>query len=671
MTNPTALQQATAQTIRTSKSLLWGISIALSWTWGIGLFFSVQMAVQFGLGGLISFVVPNALGLVLFGYYTHRLANKTESADIFEQRFFDGARNVRGILLLYQVLAIVVTLLGILKYAVMPLGISVGLVAVVFFGISFFLGEEFDITRIKYSHGYFFIGILLSMLGLLGFVLPTAGLGGVLKLEGAWPTYIDQDVEPFGYYMYFMIPIVVGFLLGPWLDLQQWQRAVQIKREGLSILGSYVAGAIVFAVILLVHGFLALAIWRGSPDLAGLGADGMFQAKDVLMKFFLLPDSSARPFFGFYIAFLTLCAVTTFDSGYIALRWYLTHLVGESKSIVFSVLPTWLFTSPLPWFFCCGCIAVAGAYLGMEIEYIMAVYGSFLVGYQVVIYRALGLGSHLPDRGVPMMKLFAISLFSIAIFGIGYFYYMTVLMAIGALTPLIYGIYLTSSSYRERAPIARRASGATVVESAAPIRTRMSAAKALVAEGAQNLADAAKTIATGAANVPLVVAPQNLPVHAPGAAPMERAIGARASSYFEGKWFVHTLTATYADTNSVGNVYFGTYALWVGKTRELFFNTVMPEFDLETTDFYILTRSFEHKFLREAKEFTDIKVRLRIADYNRKFTTLEHQVLDGQENMLGKGKQTLFFVSAKDYSILDIPQMAIKAFVNYTPEKKD
>ena len=55
------------------------------------------------------------------------------------------------------------------------------------------------------------------------------------------------------------------------------------------------------------------------------------------------------------------------------------------------------------------------------------------------------------------------------------------------------------------------------------------------------------------------------------------------SGHFEDKWFVHSFIATYADTNSVGNVYFGMYAMWVGKTRELFFNRVMPKFNLKET----------------------------------------------------------------------------------------
>ncbi len=137
------------------------------------------------------------------------------------------------------------------------------------------------------------------------------------------------------------------------------------------------------------------------------------------------------------------------------------------------------------------------------------------------------------------------------------------------------------------------------------------------------------------------------------------------SGHFEGKWFVHSFIATYADTNSVGNVYFGMYAMWVGKTRELFFNKALPRFNIKETPFYILTRSFEHKFVRETREFEKVTVRLRISDWNRKFVTLEHEVKDSSDQLLGRGKQTLLFVSSSDYSMIDLPADIAAAFVNY------
>jgi acyl-CoA thioesterase FadM len=128
------------------------------------------------------------------------------------------------------------------------------------------------------------------------------------------------------------------------------------------------------------------------------------------------------------------------------------------------------------------------------------------------------------------------------------------------------------------------------------------------------------------------------------------------SEYVDGSWFVHVFKATYSDTNSVGNVYFGMYPMWVGKTRELFFNHCMPAFDLKNTHYLILTRSFEHKFIRESREFDQISVKIRVKSFNRKFVTLEHIILDGSKELLGKGTQTLLFVSAASYKLLDIPE---------------
>ena len=91
----------------------------------------------------------------------------------------------------------------------------------------------------------------------------------------------------------------------------------------------------------------------------------------------------------------------------------------------------------------------------------------------------------------------------------------------------------------------------------------------------------------------------------------------------------------------------------------------MPDFDIDNTEFYILTRSFEHKFVREAKEFEKIRIEIELGDHNRKFIELNHRVLDGANKVLGKGKQTLMFVASKDYSLLDIPATLRAAFVPY------
>ena len=60
------------------NTLLWGNTVTLSWMWGLGLFFSVQFTTQFGLAGLLSFAIPNCLGLIGFGLITHHLARRQD-----------------------------------------------------------------------------------------------------------------------------------------------------------------------------------------------------------------------------------------------------------------------------------------------------------------------------------------------------------------------------------------------------------------------------------------------------------------------------------------------------------------------------------------------------------------------------------------------------------------
>jgi hypothetical protein len=106
------------------------------------------------------------------------------------------------------------------------------------------------------------------------------------------------------------------------------------------------------------------------------------------------------------------------------------------------------------------------------------------------------------------------------------------------------------------------------------------------------------------------------------------------------------------------------YAMWVGKTRG--FSSIRCFPDLTSRKLPLHSDPlFEHKFVQETREFERVTVRLRISDWNRKFVTLEHEVNDSTDQLLGKGKQTLLFVSSSDYRMIDLPPEIAAAFVNY------
>ena len=599
--------------------LLWGNTVALSWVWGLGLFFSVQFTVEFGLTGLLTFLIPNCLGLFLFGAVADVIAKRHPGSESLATFFNNWSRPFRLVFFLYQIIAISLTIFALIRYGWQPLGLHpdslyLPLTALIILAGGILFGEEFSIRRIKYSHAAFLALIVICA------VIIITELGSPyfrgIERPSLRPTH---DMNFWGY----VIPICIGFLVGPWLDLQQWQRAIQIRRENTSITAAYAVGAVLFGVILLFHGILALwAMEGGASSYIKIGLADYPYAESLLTRVFSAPP--ANPWLlGAYLTFLGACILTTLDSGYIALRWFLQSNASKSTHPIFSLIPERLVSSPIPPFILCAIIAVTGAAIGIELEYFMIFFATFFVGYSVLaIGRAFMNG---PVNVIPQVKMFCIGSLAVVIFAFGYFLHYPICQIFASLLPLGYVIWLLL--------------------------------KPLVGEDL--VTDFEEQVQPAAASVVSLVPVGTILTPAPTGT---HDIG----GHFEGKWFVHTFIATYADTNSVGNVYFGMYAMWVGKTRELFFNRLMPKFNLKETSFYILTRSFEHKFVRETKEFETVSVKIRVSGHNRKFAVLEHEIYDSTGSLLGKGNQSLLFVSSTDYKMLDIPNDVLTAFLAYS-----
>lgn len=617
------------------NALFWGNSVALSWLWGLGLFFSVQMTFMFGLQGLLTFAIPNALGLMLFGFLTQIVAKRQKGGQESLAIFFDKfSRPFRLAFYLYQLLALALTVFALANYLFVPLELASGALLGLFLCLIVFVvlaagclfGEEFGIQKIKYGHAMATAGILICM-GILLFGGGAAREGGFL-----WKSPFERDWQGptlLGY----TIPLLVGLLLGPWLDLQHWQRAIQIHREKTSIRASYFIGGTIFFLFLMFHGFLAMWVMGKGPEAVQMlkGLDGFNYAHDLITKYLntAFAEGSVVPVA--YFSFLAICAVTTLDSGYVALKWFLGSNVEKSQNVLLSMIPKQIVASPIPSFALVAVATLGGLLLKLELEYFMVFYASFFVGYETLaVARCFVPNSQQP---LPQIRMFSMASMSVVIFAFGYFRAESSLLILGSVLPLAYVIWLVVNTDLLRVVTEK---AGEVIEAASEIPALKSITKA--------------------------VAPQHAMVRSEVSVPHDaHALG----GHFENKWFVYSMIASYADTNSVGNVYFGMYGLFVGKTRELFFNKAMPDFDLKTTKFYILTRSFEHKFVREAREFDTITVKIRVADFNRKFCTLEHQIFGSEGQLLGKGQQSLLFVSSKDYSLLDIPPEVHKAFMPY------
>jgi len=609
------------QSNRWFSTLLWGNTVALSWMWGLGLFFSVQFTILFGLFGLLTFAVPNAIGLLTFGLITHHIARREQGSESLARFFTTWSRPFRLVFFLYQLIAISLTIFAFLRYGWQSLGFEpwtlyLPLTLLVVLAAAILFGEEFDIRRIKYSHGVMAVLLFTAV----------AWIIAAAATKGTGPFEFPQLPTNNAYYWGYAVPIIIGFLVGPWLDLQQWQRAIQMHRERVSVAAAYWIGSLEFFGLLLFHGLLALwALEQGAGKMLREGLAGHFYGHETILRLFYENAAAAPWTFVAYCIFLCVCVLTTLDSGYVSLRWFLGENAARSNHPIFALVPPRLLTSPIPAIILAGLAAFVAAVLKLELEYFMIFYATFFVGYSALAIARCYLRS--PANAIPQIKMFCIGSLAVVIFAYGYFLRYPLFMVLGSLLPLA---------------------------SIAWLLLKPGAGEDFVSDGEELDAPTREP----ATSVAAAVVP-------PGEGRPVVEGGHSVSGEFDGKWFVHSFVATYADTNSVGNVYFGMYAMWVGKTRELFFNRVMPRFNLKSSPFYILTRSFEHKFSRETKEFETVSVRIRILKYNRKFVTLEHEIFDSSAHLLGHGKQTLLFVSSTDYKMIDAPPEVTAAFIPY------
>ncbi|MBX9934467.1 MAG: acyl-CoA thioesterase, partial [Methylobacterium sp.] len=561
------------------RSVSWSPTVALSWFWGLGFFYAIHVTLTNGWLGFLAFALPNAIGLCLFGWIVgapHRSPEKVLASI--------GAKYTT-MFLFCQMLAVSATIFGFAKYAWLPMfGPSAWLGIVILILVACSIGHAVPLRNLRLLHvAYLALGVGASSMALAGFApVPEAG---------------NVPLAAFDERFYGLaLPTLVGFLLGPWMDVQHWQRAVEIRRHGGSIRVAYVVGAGLFLVLLTINAFLAAAVGTAGNMVS---ADGLPEAQPAVAL--AIGRNPVDVVVLAFTAWTIIAAASTIDSFYAATRWRMTAVTARSTSPLLAFIPGGFIASPV-WIMIAS-FAIAAAMIGanLSLMYVMLPFASFLVGAAAcLVCETLGARSRY-DAALSYM----IGLTAALIFVAGYLTPVPAFLAIAPLVGLIGAFptmlelfgFVDKSSSVARVPIEE-----TVSETGSP---------------------------SGAAV--LTVA-------------REDAVTAHG---FDGQWFIMHMIPTYDDTNSVGNIYFANYVRWVGKTRELFFNVCMPQFDLKTTSFYVLTKSFTHDFRREAGEFEPITVRLKIASHNRKFVVLAHEIYSRNHGLLGRGEQSLMFVDMR------------------------
>lgn len=634
------------------QMLSWPASIALSWLWGLGFFFSIHFAFSYGFVGLILFALPNALGLVLFGVLTGRIGNAAAIRAWIEKAF----ARYGAIFALYQIAALSLTLFALMAYFALPAGVELPFaVGFAVLAISVFLAEATGFPRIRIVHL-----ALLGVFALLAvFLLTSASLPGAPRPPAAGLS----DGEFWAY----LIPLTVGLLVGPWTDLQQWQRAVAVAEGGQSVARAFAIGGGIFFVLLLAVGSLGLMLVSPDVTVAPAAIDGRVHAEAVVAASLVGMDG------GLYLAAFGLMAliavVTTCDSGYLALRWFLERTEQTASNPIMALLPKGLIKSPLPTFVLVFAIAAIGIEASLELEHFMVLYATIFLAYSL----ALAIQAARRREPAALRPLLPLSgLVSLGLMAIGYFEHLDPLMIVAVLVPPAAALVWLRSDTDDRATETSGPAGGGTERPESGQGGTITDLSQHGHAGANGNGAAALNGSNGhaphiwQADADALTAFDHGPLNGNGNGNGHHGLRDKLtdlSGWFDKKWFTIEIVPTYGDTNSVGNVYFASYVGWIGKARELFFRHCMPNFDLNQTPYFILTRNFNHKFKRETKEFEALTVRLKIESFNRKFVKLRHEIRDRMDQMIGEGEQTLMFVETSDYRLIDIPGDVYNAFI--------
>ena len=191
--------------------------------------------------------------------------------------------------------------------------------------------------------------------------------------------------------------------------------------------------------MLLFHGSLTLwALNWGAASYLRTGIANYVYGHELLLRLFYERFSAWT--FAAYVIWLVICILTTLDSGYIALRWFLQANASASKSPIFSLIPESVIASPIPAFIFAGLFALFASVVKLELEYFMIFYATFFVGYSALAITRCYMNT--PANVIPQVKMFCIGCLAVVIFAYGYFLRLPILQILGSLLPLALIVWL-------------------------------------------------------------------------------------------------------------------------------------------------------------------------------------------------------------------------------------
>lgn len=247
------------------------LSVAATWIWAPALFVSAEKAYMNGYAGLLWFLVPNIICLLLFIPFAIRLRNKMPYGFTISQLMNETyGRKVKNIyvtqLSLLSLLSTIVQLVAGGKIISIMTGIPFYLTTIILGGVALFYSLNKGIRASIFTDAIQMVLILLACFILVPMAININGIQPITEgFKG-----IGHDTTLFNHngielMLAFGIPTTIGLIAGPFGDQNFYQRIFSVKRD--KIKQSMILGAIAFAIVPIGMGILGFTA-------AGIGYEG-------------------------------------------------------------------------------------------------------------------------------------------------------------------------------------------------------------------------------------------------------------------------------------------------------------------------------------------------------------------------------------------------------------
>lgn len=236
------------------------LSVAATWIWAPALFVSAEKAYMNGYAGLLWFLVPNIICLLLFIPFAIRLRNKMPYGFTISQLMNETySRKVKNIyvtqLSLLSLLSTIVQLVAGGKIISIMTGIPFYLTTIILGGVALFYSLNKGIRASIFTDAIQMVLILLACFVLVPMAININGIQPItegFKGIGHDTTFFNHNgIELM---LAFGIPTTIGLIAGPFGDQNFYQRIFSVKRD--KIKQSMILGAIAFAIVPIGMGIL-------------------------------------------------------------------------------------------------------------------------------------------------------------------------------------------------------------------------------------------------------------------------------------------------------------------------------------------------------------------------------------------------------------------------------